>query len=67
LATRSPDEWDLNWDVTPIIQDAPSNGARNRLQGFDMAIDIFRTPHIFFLNGAPGDVNSTLWEAVPKN
>lgn len=67
MFTRSPSDFDVNWEFTYILQDAPSNGARNRLQGFTLVSDALGIPHILFLSGQPGNVNSTLWEAIPRN
>jgi len=66
LNTRDPALYNINWEITPILQDAPITGARNRMYGFTVVVDAFDTPHILFLNGSAGSLRSILYEAVPK-
>jgi hypothetical protein len=66
LLTRDPALYNINWVHTPILQDAPITGARNRMYGFTVVVDAFDTPHILFLNGSAGSLRSILYEAVPK-
>lgn len=64
--TRPPEVTGINWDLLPVVEDAPREGLVDRQRLFGILLDGMDEPHIVFATGAPGDFTSILVEAVPK-
>ncbi len=63
--TRPADVTGINWDLLPVVEDAPREGFYDRQRFFGILLDGMEAPHILFATGTPGDFESVLVEAVP--